>query len=105
MDVIGQIGNNFLEFSDMYAFYHGSRPIDGLITEHCIHQGFRRKVTVDVIGQIGNNFREFSDMYAFYHGSRSVGQIRHICLLEKNFGKPRLSTIVFPVEEISNKIF
>ena len=30
------------------------QPIGGLITGNCIHQGFRRKVTVDVIGQIGN---------------------------------------------------
>ena len=29
------------------------QPIGGLIIGNCIHQGFRRKVTVDVIDQIG----------------------------------------------------
>ena len=39
------------------------QPIGGLVTENCIHQGFRQKVTVDIIGGLATyNFLEFSDM-------------------------------------------
>ena len=40
-----------------------------------------------------------NEIYAFYHGSWSIGQIRqisYICLLEKNFGKPRRAIIRIP---------
>ena len=42
-----------LSTSDQKIVGNLFRPIGGLITGNCIHQGFRWNVTVDVIGQIG----------------------------------------------------
>ena len=40
--------------SDQKTVGNSFEPMGGLITGNCVHQCFRRKVTVDVIGQIGN---------------------------------------------------
>ena len=40
--------------ADQKIIGNSFQPIGGFLSGSCIHQDFRRKVSVDVIGQIGN---------------------------------------------------